>query len=285
MAAVCCPVKSCLQDLLNRNFARNTYDSRASSISNQVLCVSRSILSHHNQLQQRRTMNLDAESSGSLIGSGNSGNMEMYVSESDDQVAKRLRLQEEEDQRITENNQRIIQALLADSSENEDGSGPANIDYGSDSVSESEEHVERETEGQVETREQKDQRISESNQEIMQAILAYSSEDESVSESEEQEMERLRLITEGNQHILQYLLADSSQHEDGGGGDFLTMAMMTIPWKMRVLVKGMTSNHMMKFQVRKSRYYGEKNPNWGCHHLKEDVHTLKMKRHSREIFF
>ena len=88
MAAVCCPVKSSLQDLLtvNRNFAQNTYDSRASPIS-QVLCVSHSILSQHNQLQQRRTMNLDAESSGSSIaGSGNSGNMEMYVSESDKQL-------------------------------------------------------------------------------------------------------------------------------------------------------------------------------------------------------
>jgi hypothetical protein len=105
-------------------------------------------------------MNLDAESSGSSIGSGNSGNMESYHRESDEQVAKRLRLEEEADQLIRENNQRIIQALLADSSENEDGRGPANIDYGSDSVSESEEHVERETEEQVARREEEDQRIS-----------------------------------------------------------------------------------------------------------------------------
>jgi hypothetical protein len=134
-------------------------------------------------------------------------------------------------------------------------------------------------------REEEDQRIREDNQKIMQAILADSSENESVSESEEQEAKRFRLIREENQHILQYLLADSSQHEDGGGGHFLTMAMTTIPWKMRVLVKGMTSNPMMKFQVRKGHYYGEKNPNWRYHHLKEDVHTLRMKRHSREIFF
>jgi hypothetical protein len=88
-------------------------------------------------------MNLDAESSGSSIGSGNSGSMERYHRESDEQVAKRLRLQEEADQLTREDNQKIIQALLADSSEIEDGRGPANIDNGSDSVSESEEQVER----------------------------------------------------------------------------------------------------------------------------------------------
>jgi hypothetical protein len=163
-------------------------------------------------------MNVDGESSGSSIGSGNSGNRETYHRESDEQKAKRLRLQKEEDQLIIENNQKIFEAIMAAPSEIlQIRRGLANTVNGSNCSSQSEYHILRETEEQVAEREEEDKRMEEKNRVVLEAILAYSSENESVSESAEQDATRVREILESNEIIFQSIIDDSPPHEDGGG--------------------------------------------------------------------
>ena len=90
-----------MQILLNRNFCAKIIMMAEPTLLRiqdaSDVCALRGITYELTNCNKGRTMNVDAESSASSIGSGTSGNSDSYHRETSEQMAKRVRIQEEED--------------------------------------------------------------------------------------------------------------------------------------------------------------------------------------------